>query len=52
LNLSADSKGILPEALPVGEEAKAKWEEKRSIATVRERDDYFDEWAAEHGRWS
>ena len=37
-------KGIPPEAHPVGEETRAGWEAKRSIATGRERDDYFDEW--------
>ena len=31
-------------ALAVRDEARARWEEKRSIATGRERDDYFDEW--------
>ena len=38
-------KGIEPEARPVGEEARAKWEEKRSIGRGSAIDDYFDEWA-------
>jgi len=40
LEAPGTGKGIPPEAHPASEEARAEWEEKRSISTERERDDY------------
>ena len=45
LEAPGTGKGIPPEAHPASEEARAKWEEKRSIGHGSAIDDYFDEWA-------